>query len=127
MSNTSQTAGIESAGMEHALPRHLTEKEVAKGLLISQRRLQELCREDQIDYVRVSPRTRGFTAEQICAYIQQHTRTAKKPVDTEPGRRVASPKRTVKSKGGEKKREKLTPVKDSGASLTTKEIRGLCQ
>ena len=118
----------------------LTEEEAAKALLITKRRLQELCREAQIGFVQISPRVRGFTSEQVDEYVQRKMVGPKaggpksgvavgaNAVDKAKASRLSSRGRSVTMKGGSRReREKLTTVKDSGASLSTKEIRALCQ
>lgn len=65
------------------LPVLLTEAEAAKALGISVRRLQAICRDGKIEYVRIAARERRFTAEQIRDFIERKTVTVPKriPVD----------------------------------------------
>ena len=101
----------------------LTVDEAAERLLITKRRLQEICREGQIAFVQISGRVRGFTEENILEYVQRKTQQPK-TVDIKGGRRVASPKRIVHKKGGEKPK---SPGDKKSVSLTTKEIKQLWQ
>jgi excisionase family DNA binding protein len=59
----------------------LTEEEVAEKLHISRRRLQALCRDGGIEFVRVTPRVRGFLPEHVEEFIRRKTVTPPKVVD----------------------------------------------
>lgn len=99
----------------------LSEDDAAQILLITKRKLRELCREGSIECVQSSPRRRGFTQEQVKAYIKRQTVCRPKPVDRKPDARVASLPKSPK--GGDSRKS----LGGEGSVSLTEEMRQLCQ
>jgi len=94
----------------------LSPNEVAQYLGVRLKTVHEYVRQGELGCVQISPKERKFTEEQVLEFLERKSKPAKKPIDKRASKSVTYPQ-----KGGAKS------VKDSGTSLTTEEIRRLCQ
>ncbi|MBM4329043.1 MAG: helix-turn-helix domain-containing protein [Deltaproteobacteria bacterium] len=100
--------------------RLLTPQQAAEVLAIPLKSLHALCRDGRLAYVRINRRgERRFTADQLQAFVEGQTVSARNPVDKQPRRALPSPR-----KGGEKE---VVGVEEKGLSSLRKEIEALCQ
>lgn len=97
----------------------LTVTEASEFLSIRPRTIHKLVRDGKLGCVQVTPKERRFTSEQLAAYVEGQT-IAPKEIDRKLGNPLPS-----KTKGGEKRRERVTRVSERVS--VREEIRKLCQ
>ena len=82
------------------LDRLLTVSEAAAWLNLRTKRVNELARAGKLPCVRLTPRERRFTVEQLREFVASRTLVPPKTIDVPQRTLLPSPKRELKSLGG---------------------------